>query len=86
MLYEVITSASVIADWMGGANYPSAKIAGAWKRFIWHQFHDDLTGTSIPQAYTFSWNDELLSQTQFNDILAHASASVSRTLDSYNFV
>ena len=75
-------SASVIADWMGGANYPSAKIAGAWKRFIWHQFHDDLTGTSIPQAYTFSWNDELLSQTQFNDIIAHASASVGRTLDT----
>jgi alpha-mannosidase len=67
---------------MGGAKYPSTKIADGWKRFIWHQFHDDLTGTSIPQAYTFSWNDELLSQTQFNDIIAHASASVGRTLDT----
>ena len=75
-------SASVIADWMGGTKYPSGKIADSWKRFIWHQFHDDLTGTSIPQAYTFSWNDELLSQTQFNDIIAHASASVGRTLDT----
>ncbi|MCK9627065.1 MAG: glycosyl hydrolase-related protein [Bacteroidales bacterium] len=75
-------SASVIADWTGGAIYPSNKISDAWKRFIWHQFHDDLTGTSIPQAYTFSWNDELLSQTQFNDIIAHASASVGRTLDT----
>jgi len=75
-------SASVIAEWMGGAEYPSEKISDSWKRFVWHQFHDDLTGTSIPEAYRFSWNDELISQGQFNDILTHASANVSRSLDT----
>jgi alpha-mannosidase len=81
-LADAAERASVIADWMGGAPYPADKLNQAWKRFIWHQFHDDLTGTSIPRAYTFSWNDELISQSQFNDIITYASAMVSRTLDT----
>jgi alpha-mannosidase len=81
-LADAAERASVIAEWMGGVEYPSAKINQAWKRFIWHQFHDDLTGTSIPKAYTFSWNDELICQSQFNDILTYASATVSRNLDT----
>ena len=32
-------------------------------------FHDDLTGTSIPEAYAFSWNDMLLSQAEFAQVL-----------------
>lgn len=81
-LADAAERASVIAEWMGGVEYPSEKLNQAWKRFIWHQFHDDLTGTSIPNAYTFSWNDELISQSQFNDILTYASEIVSKTLDT----
>ncbi|MBQ4280297.1 MAG: alpha-mannosidase [Rikenellaceae bacterium] len=74
--------ASVIADWMGGLPYSQKKITDSWKRFIWHQFHDDLTGTSIPRAYEFSWNDELISQTQFNDVIEAATGAVSRELNT----
>jgi len=81
-LADAAERASVIAGWMGGVEYPSEKLNQAWERFIWHQFHDDLTGTSIPNAYTFSWNDELISQSQFNDILTYASETVSRALDT----
>jgi len=81
-LADAAERAAVIAEWMGGALYPSVKLDQAWKRFIWHQFHDDLTGTSIPEAYTFSWNDELISQSQFNDVITYASAIVSQTLDT----
>jgi len=81
-LADAAERASVIAEWMGGVEYPAVKLNQAWKRFIWHQFHDDLTGTSIPQAYSFSWNDELICQSQFNDILTYASATVSRNLDT----
>ena len=45
------------------------RLREAWTRFLWHQFHDDLTGTCIPQAYQFSWNDEIASLNQFAGVL-----------------
>lgn len=56
---------SSIADWTGGVEYPKDQLNGAYKRFLWHQFHDDLTGTSIPEVYQISWNDEYISMNQF---------------------
>ena len=37
---------------VGAVPYPKEALNDAWKRFLWHQFHDDLTGTSIWEAYT----------------------------------
>lgn len=74
--------ASIVAEVLGTAEYPSEIIEKAWKRFIWHQFHDDLTGTSIPRAYEFSWNDELLSLSQFSDVLTSSVAAASSKLDT----
>ena len=74
--------ASVIADWFGALPYQKEKINGAWQRFIWHQFHDDLTGTSIQRAYTFSWNDEIIAQSQFADLMRSASGAVSQAMDT----
>ena len=51
-------------------------------RFLWHQFHDDLTGTSIPEAYTLSWNDETISAGTFADVLGSSVGAVSRALDT----
>jgi len=73
--------ASVVANYLTGAAYPSDEIDESWKRFVWHQFHDDLTGTSIPKAYTFSWNDELISQSCFADVL---TSSVGRVANEMN--
>ncbi|MDE6503024.1 MAG: alpha-mannosidase, partial [Muribaculaceae bacterium] len=42
----------------------------------------DLTGTSIPRAYEFSWNDELLSLKQFGDLLTDAATSVGASLNT----
>ncbi|MHB9141861.1 MAG: alpha-mannosidase, partial [Paludibacter sp.] len=74
--------AAVIADWLNGIEYPKQKLSDAWKRFIWHQFHDDLTGTSIPKAYEFSWNDELISMKQFAGVLTNSVGSVSGSLNT----
>jgi alpha-mannosidase len=63
-------------------DYPKPLLTEAWKRVIWHQFHDDLTGTSIPRAYEFSWNDELISMKQFADVLSSSTGSVARMLDT----
>ena len=73
---------AVIADWLGTRSYPTQLMTDTWRRAIWHQFHDDLTGTSIPRAYEFSWNDELLSLKQFSNVLTNSVAAAARQLDT----
>lgn len=70
------------AELVGAAEYPSEFISNAWRRFIFHQFHDDLTGTSIPRAYEFSWNDELLSLKQFADVVENSTREIAANLDT----
>jgi alpha-mannosidase len=81
LLADAAERASVAAEWLGGAKYPKEKLTDAWIRFLWHQFHDDLTGTGIPAIYPFSWNDELLSLKRFGSALSEAVGAVSRALD-----
>ncbi|HUU82083.1 MAG TPA: glycoside hydrolase family 38 C-terminal domain-containing protein [Phycisphaerae bacterium] len=81
-LADAAERAAVAADWLGSGPYPSEKLTEAWIRFLWHQFHDDLTGTSIPQAYTFSWNDEIIALNQFASVLTDAVGAVASGLDT----
>ena len=74
--------ASVAADWLGARAYDKNKINAIWERFLWHQFHDDLTGTSIPNAYTWSWNDELISLVQSGEVINTASGAISYSLNT----
>lgn len=74
--------ASVMADWFGGVRYPHYMMDEAWKRMLWHQFHDDLTGTSIPEAYMFSYNDEYLNLNQFGNMTRTAVMSVSSAMNT----
>lgn len=74
--------AAVAAAWLGGAPYPAARLREAWERFLWHQFHDDLTGTSIPAAYRISWHDEAIAASVFASALRAAVAAVARALDT----
>ena len=82
LLGDAAERASVAAALLGVAEYPGKSLTESWQRFIFHQFHDDLTGTSIPRAYEFSWNDELLSLKQFSSILTHSVGSVAGKLDT----
>ena len=81
-LGDAAERAAVMADWLGTADYPRQQLTEAWRRVIWHQFHDDLTGTSIPRAYEFSWNDELLSLKTFSDVLTHSVSAIVRKMDT----
>ncbi len=74
--------AAVMADWFGSEIYPKQRLKDAWIRFIWHQFHDDLTGTSIWEAYNYSWNDEIIAMNQFAGVLEDATAGVIRSLET----
>lgn len=82
LLGDAAERAAVAAEWLNQATYPKSTLETAWKRFLFHQFHDDLTGTSIPRAYEFSWNDELISLKQFSDVLTSSVNGVSRLLDT----
>lgn len=82
LLGDAAERASVAAALLGTAEYPGKSLTESWRRFIFHQFHDDLTGTSIPRAYEFSWNDELLSLQQFSGVLTHAVKSVASQMDT----
>lgn len=82
LLADATERTSVMADWLGGAPYPQEQLNTAWQRFLWHQFHDDLTGTSIPSAYNFSWNDYVLSLNQFAQELTNGVGAVANAMDT----
>jgi len=82
LLADAAERASVAADWLGGAVYQREKLREAWEMFVWHQFHDDLTGTSIPEAYEFSWNDEIIALNRFSTVLRNSVGAVARILDT----
>lgn len=82
VLANAAENSAVAADWLGTASYPMNTLTDAWRRFIMHQFHDDLTGTSIPRAYEFSWNDELISLNQFASVLTNSVGAVANQMDT----
>jgi alpha-mannosidase len=75
LLADAAERAGVAAELFLGFPYPSERLRDAWVRVLWHQFHDDLTGTCIPQAYQFSWNDELVSANQFGSVLTSSTSA-----------
>ncbi|MFZ5786071.1 MAG: glycoside hydrolase family 38 C-terminal domain-containing protein [Acidobacteriota bacterium] len=81
-LADAAERAAVAAAWLAGPAYPREALREAWVRFLWHQFHDDLTGTSVPEAYTLSWNDEVVAANQFADVLDVSVAAVASALDT----
>ncbi len=79
-LADMAERAGVIADYLGTAEYNKTALTRNWKRFIAHQFHDDLPGTSVQRAYRRSWNDYAMSMNGFASELEASSASVGSLL------
>ncbi|MBU1471096.1 MAG: chitobiase/beta-hexosaminidase C-terminal domain-containing protein [candidate division Zixibacteria bacterium] len=82
LLADAAERASVIASHLRGFSYPGETLRDSWVRFLWHQFHDDLTGTSIPEAYEFSWSDEILAMNRFASVLENAVEATVSALDT----
>lgn len=81
-LGQAAEAAAVAASWLTGEDSGASALTTAWQRFLVHQFHDDLPGTSLPSAYQLSWNDEVLSLNQFADLLATSVGVVADGLDT----
>lgn len=75
-------TASVAAMWLGGREYPAAKLENAWTLVLGSQMHDILPGTSHPRAYDFSWNDEILAGNQFGAVLTDGVGVIASQMDT----
>ncbi len=82
LLADSAERASVISAWLGASEYPSERLLTAWQTFLWHQFHDDLPGTSIAAAYVFSYNDYVIALNMFASELSNAVGGITGTLDT----
>jgi alpha-mannosidase len=82
LLADSAERAAVLASWLAQFPYPKEQLRDDWIRFLWHQMHDDITGTSIPSAYEISWNDLALSGNRFAALLTDAVSALSRELDT----
>jgi len=82
LLGDSAERAALMADWLGAIDYPRQRLTGAWIRFLWHQMHDDLTGTSLPAAYEFTWNDQAVAANLFAGVLSDSVDAVARELDT----
>ena len=74
--------AASIAKWLGKATYPKERLDFAWKLFLWHQFHDDLPGTSMMEAYLYSYNDYAIAQNVLADEVTAAADAIASTLNT----
>ena len=82
LLADAAEKTSVIADWLNNLSYPKEVITDSWTRLLWHQFHDDLTGTSIPSAYTISYNDQAIVNLNLSNVLYNAAGAVIKSMDT----
>jgi len=74
--------ASVAAAWLGGRPYPLQRLNDAWTLVMGAQFHDIIPGTSIPKAYEYAWNDEVLAMNQFASVLTSATDAVASAMNT----
>lgn len=82
LLADAAERASVLAALRNGRNYPAAQLDFAWKQFLWHQFHDDITGTSAGDVYQISNNDLALALNLFASELKGGVASIASSMNT----
>ncbi len=82
LLADAAERASVAAVWLGGREYPQRRLNDAWTLVMSGQFHDIIPGTSIPKAYEYSWNDEVIAMNQFAGVLTSAVEAIASGMDT----
>ncbi len=66
---------AAMADAGFGVDAPQADLTRAWQTVLFHQFHDILAGTSIPEAYEDAWP-------QFDQVRQTAMAVIAGSLEA----
>ena len=81
-LADMAERAGVASSYLGVCEYNDDVIDRSWKRFIAHQFHDDIPGTSVQRAYKRSWNDYALSMNQLAGETEASLAPITKLMKS----
>ncbi len=76
-LAKAAETIAAMTDWCGVTDYPFDKINNSWELVLGSQMHDVLPGTSTPEAYEFSWNDEFIAANGFSETLKNSIANLS---------
>jgi len=72
-----------VAAWnVAGISYPTERLNNAWNLLLGNQMHDILSGTSIPKAYEYSWNDEFITANCFAGVLENSLRQLAKRLDT----
>jgi len=82
LLADAAEKASVGAAWLGSRVYPQERLNNAWTLVMGGQFHDILPGTSTPEAFRFSWNDDVIAMNQFASVLTSATEGIAQGLNT----
>ncbi len=82
LLADAAEKASVAAEWLGARPYPMKRLNDAWTLVMGGQFHDIAAGTATPQAYEFSWNDDVIAMNQFAGVLTSATEGIAAGLNT----
>ena len=71
-----------MANYLTNTPYPIEKLNRSWELVLGSQMHDVLPGTAIPSAFQLAWNDELVAQNGFNEVLKSSLGNVSSQLNT----
>ena len=82
LLANAAETAATWAWWLTGEKYPAQRLEDAWSLVLGSQMHDILPGTSLPKAYEYAWNDEVIAGNIFSQVLTHAVDTISSQMDT----
>ena len=82
ILGDVAERINVAASNLGEKEYPAENLTKNWKRVIAHQFHDDITGTSLAFLYKRCWNDYMVSLNGFSQEINSAVCAIARRMNT----
>ena len=82
LLAQATEPLAVMADHLGAIPYPKERLNEAWWLVLGCQMHDILPGTSIPSAYEYAWNDEVLAMNLFASVLESSAGAVIRAMET----
>jgi alpha-mannosidase len=82
LLADAAERASVAANLWAQTPYPADRLYTSWDLLLGSQMHDMLPGTSLPKAYEFCYNDELLASNGFSSVERDALGAITNQMDT----
>ena len=82
LLADAAEKASIGAMWLGTRSYPQERLNRAWTLVMGGQFHDILPGTATPEAFQFSWNDDIIAMNQFAEVVTDSTEGIATGLNT----